>query len=229
MISPTYNPPTLTRVFYSINGSEGSFYMPNGADPADYVHHPITRTESATFTKLSLVCEIIAHVPGDWTPRPISQESPDTEFYVRRADGLRLFLRTAECYGSHGKGGATYSRPRGARGEWIDLYDGSQQVKDPRIAFALTKSPELIARDIARRLLPEAEAVHTRVLGRVAASHAYADKARHAKQVADTHVALFSAFGLDLRPSEGSASVECRCYLDAGQIEAIAAKLGGEA
>jgi hypothetical protein len=225
MIAPTYTPPTLTRVFYTLSGTEGSFFLPKGADPYDYISYPVTRTESATFTQLQLVSEIVAHLPGEWTPKPISKESPDSQFYIDRSDGLRLFLRLTECYGSKGKGSAQYSRPRGARNERIELWDSSTQTQDPQIGFALTKTPEQIARDIANRLLPDAEAVHARVLERVAASHAYADKAAYAKRVAEQHAALFRSFGLDLRVSEGS--VECRCYLDAEQIKAIAARLGG--
>jgi len=227
MISPTYTPPTLTRVVYlnPYSGTTSDLYMPDGADPADYVSTPVVRTESATFKHLRPTCEVVAHLPGEWTPKPISEESPDSGFYIDRADGLRLFLRLTECYGSKGKGSAQYSRPRGARNERIELWDGSTQTNDPKIGFALTKSPEQIARDIANRLLPEAEAVHARVLEKVAASHAYADKAAYAKRVADQHAALFRSFGLDLRVSEGSASVECRSYLDVEQIKAIAAKL----
>jgi hypothetical protein len=219
--------PTLTRVFFQhVDGTEGSFFMPNGADPKQYCHHTPTRIESAPFDHAQRAADVAAALPGDWTIKPTDPASPASSFYLVRADGLKLFIRFTETWGSNGKGYASYQRPPGARSERLYLYDDNRnEVKDPSIKFALTKTAQQVAADVTRRLLPDAEQVHRLAQVALASSHAYATAAEQANDTAKRHRATLAAYGLDIRPSEGSASVEVRCYLTAEQIDKLAARL----
>jgi len=219
--------PTLTRVFYNYAGNEAAFYMRNGADPKTYCHLPATRTEPVTYTHAQRAADVAAALPGAWAIEAAHADDPASPFYLVRADGLRLFVRFTEGWGSKGKGSASYARLRGPKGERLHLYapNGGGEVMDPSINFALTKTAEQVAADIARRLLPEAHEVHALAVRALDSARDYASKADTALATAKRHAATLTAYGIDLRPSEGSASVEVRGYLTAEQIEALAARL----
>jgi hypothetical protein len=99
------------------------------------------------------------------------------------SDGFKLWFREGG-YGNEGRIAISFSRPRDAKGQYLTLWAkvGSGTVHDPRITVANTKSPEKIANDIKRRILPEAEVVFKLAKERIAAEdnfHTGKDKTIH--------------------------------------------------
>lgn len=222
------NLPTLTKVtFRHSDGSEGTFFMREGGNPADYIAttSTVVRTESATFEHAAKAQEVAAHLPGKWSILSAWPDDPRSPFYLHRADGLTLFLHLTDTYQSKGKGHASYQRPQGAKGERLDLYapNGGSRVEDPSIHFALTKTAEQIAKDITRRLLPEAHEVHALALRAVDASAAYAKREEQAKALAARHYAALGAWGLSVH--QNGSSIDVRGYLSPEQFERLLAQL----
>jgi hypothetical protein len=112
------------------------------------------------FTLLFMNLKNIADVltldfsPGTWA---VQSEN----MIVRNTDQLALFLREGG-YDNRGKIRISFSRPRDAKGQYVSLWEKSPAngaVSDPSINVSADKTSEQIARDIVRRLLPEAERV----------------------------------------------------------------------
>lgn len=102
-----------------------------------------------------------------WTARPVSEDRSEPNFYLTRADGLTLFLADSRGgWAAKGRLFIQHSRPR-SNGKWVDLWENTNTVNGakwgsiaaPEITVADSKTPEQIAADIVRRLLPEAERV----------------------------------------------------------------------
>lgn len=103
--------------------------------------------------------DIASHLPGTWVVG-------DNESDVERFDGLKLWFREGG-YGNNGRISISFSRPCDARGQYMTLWGmAGDKVSDPRITVSADKSPELIAKDIVRRLLPDAEKVFALALDR---------------------------------------------------------------
>lgn len=95
-----------------------------------------------------------------WTAKPVSEDYRDANYYLTREDGLTLFF--AGSRGRWAKPGRIllqHSRPRSKNGKWVELWENHSQIAAPEITVADSKSPEAIAADIVRRLLPEAERI----------------------------------------------------------------------
>lgn len=121
-----------------------------------------TTATASTVPALNLAA-IAAALPGQWTAEP--QESCANEWrgYLTRADGLRLFA-VANDYSNRGKVKFSHNRPRypmgTSGGTYVTLYgENGGQVSTPSIRCTLTKTPEQMAADIARRLIADAERV----------------------------------------------------------------------
>jgi hypothetical protein len=112
----------------------------------------------------ALAAEIAAALPGTWNARPVHPDATERNGnqYLTRSDGLQLFLAgSSGGWAAKGRVRVQFNRPRNA-GNYVRLYSESPNyggVKDPEITAAETKAPAIIAADIARRLLPEAETV----------------------------------------------------------------------
>ena len=117
-------------------------------------------------SRSALHAEIAAALPGDWQAQEQS---------LTRADGLQLDVkRQGRRYVI--KPPALYLTLNSGRHTWYG--------NAPQITVAADRSPESIARDIARRLLPDAEIWHAEAL-------AWRDRTRYDD---DVHWATLAAF-----------------------------------
>lgn len=157
-----------------------------------------TRTPYLHHERAAAICAALNKPPGPkWTPRPLSQEYPDCAFYLTRADGLALYMNPPSKYDRPGAVPFHFalSAPR-RNGTHVDAYTGTgkdwKRATSPTIGSAATKTPEQMARDITRRLLPLAEIHHAATLARIASLDA-ADNAQH-----QTAAAIADACGIEL-------------------------------
>lgn len=200
------------------------------AKPSDLVSpgYELVSRESATYTYATLAQEVAALLPGTWSAAPAKHftDRPDAPFVLSRLDGLAIWFAPFRAYGREGKGAASYHRPVDKQGKRVGLYDAGNTVSDPSINYALTKTPEQIARDIARRLIPEAEALHPRVMKAIASADEYADKEVKAQEVAKR---LKGGAGVYFRAN--GSQVEVRGYVSpeiAARIDELLATLAKE-
>lgn len=149
-------------------------------------------TTARPFNLATLAPAIARHLSGylsasagyaaPWTASDVQHypRAEGGECTLTRADGLALYL-VAGGYGKAGRITVTHSRPRDARGQWVELWadKGGGRLPSPEITVSQTKSAEAIAADIARRLLPDAESVEAKARARIAEGNAY-----HAGRVA---------------------------------------------
>jgi len=213
---------TLVTV-QNADGGTGSFYMRDGGNPSDYTSAQVIKTESATFNFAKQSQEIAAHLPKEWEIAPAWPDDPKSPFYLTRDDGLQLFLRLTDTYREKDKGSASYSRPKDSQGRYVSIYDDGKSVREPSIGFALTKTPQEIAKDITRRLIPEAERVHVLALRAVESSNAHAVQEAKAKELAKKHYNALHDLGLYVYNNGGSVRVEG--YLSPEQFEKLLARL----
>lgn len=93
-------------------------------------------------------------------------------------NGLELWLRFGG-YGNEGKIKIGYSRPRDRKGGYVTIWSkvaGEGQINDPSIKVSESKNADVIAKDIVRRLLSDAEAVHLLVKEAIKSNESYEDK-----------------------------------------------------
>lgn len=107
---------------------------------------------------------LIAGILGA-TARPVSLESPDGYFYITFPDGVQMFC-SAGGYGNAGRiefSGSWPSYTRPEAGSCIvtprEIYENNQKLESPSIKVSESKTPEQIAKDITRRLLPDLQHV----------------------------------------------------------------------
>lgn len=136
-------------------------------------------TSPASFNLATLAPAIAAALPGTWTASAVEQyPRSEGECTLTRADGLALYL-VAGGYGKAGRITVRHSRPRDARGQWVEVWGDTAKgenpgsIAAPEITVSQTKSAEAIAADIARRLLPDAESVETKARASIARANAY--------------------------------------------------------
>lgn len=169
-----------------------------------------------------------AMVNEKWTASPAHGSASDIgcPFILTRRDGLQLFFAPFAAYSRKGMGYASYNRPRDAKGKHVEVYGTTigARLTDPSIKFSLSKTAEQVARDIQRRLVPEAEKLHQEVLRRIESENAYHDRAASAAEVAKT---LTRRAGL--RFSANGADIEVCGYVSpetAKKIHALLADVG---
>jgi hypothetical protein len=124
-----------------------------------------------------IVDDIASHLPnGPWTVK--QPHDGDHYFTLSRADGLTLgaFGQT----GRHGRTGdaperleVRYSIPTRHNGGYCNLRDWglgtySEPLATPAATMATSKSPEALAREIARRVLTPSEPIHAQIKARQA-------------------------------------------------------------
>lgn len=142
---------------------------------------PITATALSPVNLSALAAGIAAALPGQWSASNVqTYPRSDGEFDLTRADGLTLSA-VAGGYRNAGRMTISHSRPRTAKGGYVDLWgdtskgEPSGQIATPSITVSLDKDAEAIARDIARRLLTDAERVEGLARASVARDNAYHD------------------------------------------------------
>lgn len=123
-----------------------------------------------------LAAAIAAELPGQWAIEPNSDEYANCNFYLVRADGMKLMV-AAPSYSHKNKFHIFLSPPRDD-GQWIGVYVNGTKLECPSINVSETKSPVQIARDIERRLLPDAEIYFAEANQILAKRNAAADKQR---------------------------------------------------
>ena len=157
-------------------GRNWTIHAPEGETPDPHAHigslgkYTLVKTEQDEFLHLPLAWHIAGHLDkltGDkWEPEPEGYERPDHTFYViREKDGLKIWIAPPDWRGNKARQKFRYSRPRSKEG--VVCIHGHDS--DPSITVAADKSPEAMAKDITRRLLPDADALHTIVLEKIAA------------------------------------------------------------
>lgn len=133
-----------------------------------------THLTAAQFS--TLLATVAASLPGQWTVKEDVEGTHGGNLI--RADGLKLWVR-AGSYNHKGKVYVRYVRPSDVDGrngyslygaEVPTQYGGVTRPKleDPSMECTDTKTGEQIARDIARRVLPDAEAVQSAALAHLA-------------------------------------------------------------
>jgi len=155
-----------------------------------------------------LLSALSSLLSGAWVAEPDGSDyagRPATRGNLTRlSDGFRLHL-AAELYGKADKIAISFSRPRATGGKRVDVWEGSIRLSDPSINVGVGKDAEAIARDIARRLMPDSEHVFAAVRAEIDKGERFhAKRAQLAQQVAQ-------AIGAPLRPydrdREGSISL----------------------
>jgi hypothetical protein len=153
-----------------------------------------------TATRAALnIAAIAAALPGEWTGTGDDNHATDETRGgdLVRADGLALYA-IANSYGNKGKVTFSHNRPKFKKGApWVDVYDATHnRIPAPSINCTLTKSPEQMASDIARRMLADCERVDRLAREKIAQYEA-ADNAQ-----LETLKALSSALGLSDYPRQ---------------------------
>lgn len=128
---------------------------------------------------------------------------------------IKLFIR-ADSYQSKGKFEISGSYPRDAKGQYINPYEYNESRAD-KINVAMTKTPDQIAKDIERRLMPEYLLRLAKVQERISSNDNYhSSRQETIKEIASatgfevsTHVedgAIYfydDGFTIDVKPYSG--------------------------
>lgn len=146
-------------------------------------------TEKINYLHAQIAFDTCTALGSNWKAVPISDEYKESGFYLKRADGLTLFF-SPPSYSHRNKFHVSYSRPR-HNGSWFELYEKDasgylQKVSDPSANLSETKTADQLAKDISRRILPEAEKVHKLALERIA----YENSAKDAQQASALRVSV---------------------------------------
>jgi hypothetical protein len=129
----------------------------------------------------TLSADIAAALPGDWTVVDRDDHTVRGTHFVR-ADGLDIYIRDGG-WGDEGKlTFAQHYRTEAWKVEATGSYADPTRYDTnlPKIRAANTKKAVVLARDIAKRLLPDAEEMHTKAVASKAGSDKY-----HAKRKAN--------------------------------------------
>jgi hypothetical protein len=94
----------------------------------------------------------------------------DDKISLQRADGLNLWFHSR--YNTPDKITVKYGNTEQC---YVTVYENHNKLDYPSINVSADKPAEKIAKDIARRLLPDAEKVHKLVLEKIAAENAFVD------------------------------------------------------
>lgn len=123
-----------------------------GAEKWEYV-----RTNRLPYTHADISEAIAAALGEQWEAVPQSEEYPDCGWrFIRAGDGLTL-CSSPPSYSHRNAWRFSVSAPR-HKGAYVEAYDGDRsRMACPGIGCADTKTPEQMAKDITRRLLPDAE------------------------------------------------------------------------
>lgn len=173
----------------------------------------------------AVAAELSSLTGTTWLAAPHSSESSDTSFTLRRpSDNLSLWLDFGRAQWKGGKASVGLKRPLGSNRDWVGAYwPSGAAVECPSVGFSAEKTPAAVAKDIVRRLLPDAEAVLPLLLAAVAAHEAYNVKVSTACEIAD---GLAPVSGLHFSGDHGDIKVEgCLSVADAVRLHALLSSL----
>ena len=134
----------------------------------------MTNIDTDFFTKIAQnLCTL---TDGNW--KPVVDQHGNTSIDETRS-GLSLWFRV----GGYGNGGmitVSYSRPRDSKGSYVEVYHpmGGGRIASPSIRVSASKTPEVIAKDIVRRMLDAAKNVHALVTKQIKDTDNYYNKKR---------------------------------------------------
>ena len=112
---------------------------------------------------IELLKEIASFLPTDFV---VAQD----KISLQRADGLNLWFHSR--YNTPDKITVKYGN---SEKSYVTVYENHNKLDYPSINVSADKEASKIAKDIVRRLLPDAEKVHKLVLEKVAAEKAHVD------------------------------------------------------
>ena len=121
----------------------------------------------------SIAAELSVLTPGDWEVRTTGYCITMVETTTK----LSLYLSNGG-YQLKDRISISHDRPRHRDGSYVELWEknSSGKIVTPSIKVTETKSPTQIAKDIVRRLLPEAQRVEQLAVEAIRAQIAYEDK-----------------------------------------------------
>ena len=128
---------------------------------------------------------------------------------LQRADGMNLWFLTR--YNTPGKITVKYGN---SENSYVTVYENHNKLNYPSVNVSADKDASKIAKDIVRRLLPDAEKVHKLVLEKVAAEKAHVDG--KTKTIYD--LASFCDTAPNRRHSNNELSGEVSPYQDIKQF-----------
>jgi hypothetical protein len=112
---------------------------------------------------IELLKEIASFLPTDFV---VAQD----KISLQRADGLNLWFHSR--YNTPDKITVKYGN---SEKSYVTVYENHNKLDYPSINVSADKEASKIAKDIVRRLLPDAEKVHKLVLEKVVAENAFVD------------------------------------------------------
>lgn len=112
-----------------------------------------------TYTHQKQADSIAECLSGNWKAVPRSKDRADCFFSLVRADGLELYLSLREAL--KGKMNISMCYPFDSHRRYVTVYDrkNGRDIPPPSIGVSINKSPEQLARDIEKRLLPECDVI----------------------------------------------------------------------
>lgn len=126
---------------------------------------------------VSVVCNVLSSLTGNlWTVAPEDPTRPNVNDTINREDGMSLWF-VVGGYQKRGRITIHFHRPRDREGNYVTVWGaaGEGQLGNPSITVAETKSDEAIAKDIARRLIPDCEQVFAAVKKSIADRSSFVD------------------------------------------------------
>lgn len=174
---------------------------------------------SAPFSPLAFATDVASSLGSSWSASPCFREEDQRvtdPAKIVRADGLALFVARE----FRGRVEISLFRPRAASGSYPSLWEGCYKVADPHVFVGVTRSADSVAKDLVRRLLPEAERVHALALAAVAQSNEYADAVKRAEAARDAVNAILK--GTEVYASAAGREVEFRTHVAPEKAEAFA-------
>jgi hypothetical protein len=178
------------------------------------------RSEVVDYDNVDVYISIAEALTGNWTAKPISKEYKDCAFYLSRDDGLTLVVNT-NTYGLDGKHKFSFSPPRDSKRNVHDIYENGSRLGIPSIKCSTSKTPEKLAKDIERRLLPDCEDQQVKYLERINQAESFYKKEDNIKEVCQS---LKGGKGIYFRPN--GSSVQVTGYIDPELAQQIQTLLG---
>ena len=141
-----------------------------------------------------------------WEAKAFHGDYPHSNYsFKRTSDGVGFWAR--DTGGKNSRWEFCFDAPLNGRGRQSAVYrkTGSGRLPHPSITCAKTKSGEQLARDVAKRLLPDLEEVHALYLEQIEKDDAYEARRKVAQEVADE---LNEVKGLRFSPDGAYVIVE---------------------
>jgi hypothetical protein len=172
---------------------------------------------SAPFSPLTFAASVAQALGSAWSAAPAYPEPrQDSPADLTRDDGLRLWISCAR----NGRVEISLDRPRDASGSYPSLWNDAGKVGDPLITVNVTRSADAVAKDLLRRLLPDAERVHGLALAANAQADSYAQAVKRAEAAREAANAALK--GVEVYASASGREVEFRAHVAPEKAEAFA-------